>query len=86
MPASSERPGRSWGGREGWREGGTQLLQLQNNSGFQLNGGKLALNKSTLEMRRMHIRSEAIGKSPDGGRKKILPKKTPPTFSMEISK
>ena len=74
MPVSSECPGRSWGSREEWRGGGTQLLQLQNNSGIQLNGGKLAVNKSTLEMRRMHMRSEAIGKFSDGSRKKILPK------------
>jgi len=46
-----------------------QLLQLQNNSGIQLNEGKLAVNKPMLEMRRMHMRSEAIRKSSEGSRK-----------------
>lgn len=76
MSVSSECSGRSWGDREGWWEGGMPLLQLQTDSGIQLNGGKLAVNKSRLEKRRrMHTRSEAIGKSSDGSRKK--PPKNP---------
>lgn len=78
MPVSSKRPGRSWGGREEWWEGRMGLLQLQNNSGIQLNGGELVVNKSMLEMRRMHMRSEAIGKSSDGSRKKNPSKKPHP--------
>lgn len=61
------------------------MLQLQNNNNIQLEGGKLALNKSMLEMRRMHMESEAIGKSSDRSTK-IPFKKTLPTFNMEISK
>lgn len=61
-----------------------QLLKLQINSGIQLNRGKLAVNKSTLKMRRMHMRSETLGKSCDGSRKNSS-QKTQPIFRMEIS-